>query len=510
MRTIFLGTRFVVLELENNNNPYYAKEEYEIVINDILYRKNNTNVIGIYDLEPNQEYEIKASNESIKVKTRTEVICLHTDLFNPSKDGKTNDTIKLQAAILSCPDGGTVYIDKGTYLVTTLFLKSNVNIYLDKDAKLICEYDRLKFPVLPGLIQNDNNELNLGAFEGQEQDKFASIFTGIGIKNVSVAGQGEIDGMASLGDWYQNHNQVRIACRPSGVYLNRCENVTMAGFYIHDTACWNIHPYFSNNLNFLDLRVENPTWMPTTDGLDPDCCDEVLILGCRFSVGDDCIAIKSGTLDFAKKYLRACSNITIRNCYMAQGHGGVVLGSEASGGINNVTVSHSIFKDTDRGLRIKTRRGRGRYGKISNIIFDNITMDNVLTPFVVNMFYNMGSNPGHDEYFWTRKKQIVDETTPLIEDFTFENIDCKNISYAAGVFLGLPEEPIKSLTFKNVSFRYNLVAKPGYPVMIEHKKLMVRVGIYCENVDKLVLDNVIFEGNLGEKVVTDGNTNLKK
>lgn len=284
----------------------------------------------------------------------------------------------------------------------------------------------------------------------------------------------------------------------------------MAGFFIHNTACWNVHPYFSSELSFLDLRIENPADMPTTDGLDPDCCDNVLILGVRFSVGDDCIAIKSGTIDFAKRYLKPCSNIMIRNCYMQRGHGGVVFGSESSGGINNVVVRQSIFKDTDRGLRIKTRRGRGRYGKIYDITFTDILMDNVLTPFVVNMFYNMGPKGGHEPYVWTLEKQKVDITTPYIENFSFSNIICNNVSLAAGVFLGLPEESIKSLTFKNVIFNYDLNAEAGYPVMIEHKELMQRVGLYLLNVDNLYLDNVTFNGNLGREVVINGNTVIKK
>ena len=505
MHIIEIGTRYAVVELDNLL-PYYTEETMEVFVNENFYAKSNKNVIGIYDLEPNQKYNIKVGNEAVQFVTKEEVICLHTNLFNPAKDGTTDDTLKLQAAILCCPEGGTVYVDEGLYLMTCLFLKSNINLYFAKGAKFICQYDRNKFPVLPGLINNGVKELNLGSFEGSETDVFASIITGINIENVTIGGQGEIDGQAILGDWYKNHNEKRIAYRPFGIYFNRCENVSVAGLYIHDTACWNIHPYFSNNLNFLDLRIENPTGMPTTDGIDPDCCNNVLILGVSFNVGDDCIAIKSGTIDFAKKYLRPTSTLTIRNCLMQKGHGAVVFGSEASGGINDIIVSQCYFQNTDRGLRIKTRRGRGRYGKIENITFKNIIMDKVATPFVINMFYNMGPKGGHEPFVWAKEKQPVDITTPYIGHFTFNDIKCKDVSLAAGVFLGLPEEPIKSLTFDNVEFSYDLNAKPGYPVMIEHKDEMCRVGLYLDNVDRLVLRNVIFSGNLGEEVVTNGKT----
>ena len=509
IKLVYVAQRFAILELENEYS-YYSKENYDVYVNDKFYVSDNKNIIGIYDLEPSTNYKIKVGEEEINISTKDEVFCLHTDNFNPYKDGINNDTLKLQSAILACPEGGTVYIDKGTYLITSLFLKSNINIYLDKECKLICEVDRLKFPVLKGLVKDGNKELNLGSFEGAEADTFSSIITGLSVKNVTIAGRGEIDGRATLGDWYQNHHQVRIANRPFGIFLNRCEDVVCAGFYIHDTACWNIHPYFSSNLGFFDLNIQNPTGMPTTDGIDPDSSENITILGCYFNVGDDCIAIKSGTFDFAKKYLKPCQNIVIRNCLMQAGHGGVVLGSESSSGINHLTVSNCLFKDTDRGLRIKTRRGRGRFGKLEHIIFNNIIMDNVLTPFVVNMFYNMGPNAGHEEYFWTKKKQFVDETTPYVGDFTFTNIVCNNVSLAAGVFLGLPEETIKSLSFKNVIFNYKEDAVPGFPVMIEHKEKMLKVGLYLDGVDKLLLDNVKFNGQIGEEVVINGETNVTR
>ncbi len=503
MKVIYVGTRFIVLELDNHL-PYFNDSLYDIYVNDKFYQKSDKNVISLYDLTPNTNYKIKVLGEELSVKTAKETICLETDLFNTYKDGINDDTIKLQQAILACPEGGTVYVNKGTYLITSLFLKSNFNLYFEDGVKFITQYDRKHFPVLPGIINNSENELNLGSFEGQELNTFSSCITGINVSNVTVAGKADIDMQATLGDWYKNHNEVRIACRPYGVFLNRCDNIVMAGFFIHDTPCWNIHPYFSSNLQFLDLRIENPVGMPTTDGLDPDACSDVLILGCEFKVGDDCIAIKSGTIDFAKKYLRPSSNITIRNCYMAQGHGGVVFGSESSGGIKNVIVSQSLFVGTDRGLRIKTRRGRGRYGIISNITFDNIRMDGVLTPFVVNMFYNMGPKGGHDPFVWSPDKQKVDMSTPIIEDFTFSNIICDNVALAAGVFLGLPEEPIKKITFKNVHFNYNLNAKPGYPVMVEHKELMQRKGVVASNVLEIVLDDVTFNGNIGLEVESNG------
>jgi polygalacturonase len=250
--------------------------------------------------------------------------------------------------------------------------------------------------------------------------------------------------------------------------------------------------------------------MPTTDGIDPDCSDGVEICGVNISVGDDCIAIKSGTLELAKKYRVPCKNITIRNCLMRDGHGGVVLGSELSGGIQNVSVEKCLFKGTDRGLRIKTRRGRGRIGKCDNISFENIVMDGVKVPFVINMYYNMGDETGHTEYVWSTEKLPVDDRTPHIGSFTFKNMECKGVEYSAAAFYGLPEAPIESVTFENVSFEYNPNAVEGFPDMREKNLAVCRQGLDFHFVKKVSLVNLSINGQNGEEVLLEGVDNFKR
>lgn len=112
----------------------------------------------------------------------------------------------------------------------------------------------------------------------------------------------------------------------------------------------------------------------------------MLIVGTRISVGDDCIAIKSGKLGFARKYRTPSSHITVRNCLMEYGHAGVTIGSENSGGVKDVLVTNCLFRMTDRGLRIKSQRGRGNLAVIEGITFRNITMEDVKSPFVLMPF----------------------------------------------------------------------------------------------------------------------------
>lgn len=494
MKIINLNSRSVTIELESNT-PYYNEEEYEIFLNDNLIRKEKRNIFTIYDLEPDSDYKIEAQG-IINFHTPKEKWTVYLKDFNPYKDGINNDTAFLQAAIMATPVGGTLIIEEGTYLVTSLYLKSNVNIYLKKNARILASTNRRDYPIHPSYA-------NVGLWEGAEVNNFSSTVNFIDNENVTIYGEGEIDGQAENGDWYINHRVMNIAWRGYSIFMVRSNNINIIGLYVHNTQAWAIHPYMSSNLNFYNLYIKNNPKMPTTDGIDPDCSNNIEIKGCKFSVGDDCIAIKSGTYDLALKYKQASSDILIENNLMADGHGGVVFGSESSGGIKNIIVRRCLFENTDRGLRIKTRRGRGNVGQIDNITFDDIVMNNVLTPFVINSYYNMGPKGGHEEYVWTTKALPVDEYTPVLGAFHFSNMVCNDVSIAAGVFLGLAEMPIKLVSFENVSFSYNKEALEGIPCMMEHPYRMKRAGIFCLNVEKLETKNVTFDGVLGDEIIKE-------
>ena len=367
-------------------------------------------------------------------------------------------------------------------------------------AVLLGRSEREVYPTLPGLI----GDINLGTWQGEEVTCFASLLTAYDCKNITITGGGLADGNAPSGDWYVNHRVMRVAWRPRGAFFNRCSGVTMFGLTVRNTPSWNIHPYFCKDVGLYDLCLYNPSGMPTTDGIDPDTCDGVEIAGVKISVGDDCIAIKSGTIEQAKKYRLPCRNVVIRNCLMRDGHGGVVLGSELSGGIENVSVTQCIFDGTDRGLRIKNRRGRGRIGVTDNIVFEDIKMTGVKVPFVVNMYYNMGDNTGHTEYVYTTEKLPVDERTPCIGSFKFKNISCTDVAFCAGAFYGLPEAPIAGIAFENVSFSYDNSAEAGYPDMKEINKKVKNEGLYFQFVEKVSLKNVTVDGQCGDAVVLDG------
>lgn len=503
MKVLAITAHSASFELEGNSAPYFSPQEFDVYLNGAFARRERRNVFSVFGLQPQTEYAVEACGESARFVSGRE-----SALFNVCdfKTDGTDDTEAFSAAISCLPENSTLYVPAGTYYLRPLFLKSNMTLWLDSGATLIAHPDRSAYPVLPALIGGDN----LGTWQGEEADCFASLITAYNQTGIRIIGEGVIDCNALAGDWYENHRVKRGAWRPRGIFLNRCKDVLLQGVTVKNTPSWNIHPYFCRNVEIYDVTLENIPDMPTTDGIDPDCCDGVEIAGVKISVGDDCIAIKSGTLEFAKKYGAPCKNITVRNCIMREGHGGVVLGSELSGGIENVTVNRCLFEGTDRGLRIKTRRGRGRTGKCDGITFSDIEMRGVKVPFVVNMYYNMGDENGHTEYVWTTEKLPVDERTPEIGAFAFENMRCYGAEYCAGAFYGLPEAPIGGVSFKNVSFTFSENARAGYPDMKEKNEKVCRGGLYFLNVKNVCLENVTVEGADGKPVILDGVENFSE
>ena len=503
---IYKSSRSLTLEIINND--IYVTEPYNVYINDKLYKEAvDTNIFSIYDLSPNSTYDIKLvrgiSSVVKKIQTSYEYVTLNVKKFGAKGDGVSLDTQYIQACILACPDNGRVYFPKGKYYTGPLFLKSNITIELDKDAELIGDIDRTHYPVLPGVTYttDETDEYNLGSWEGNPLDCFASIITGINVENVNIIGPGIINGNADKADWWVDVRTKRIAWRPRGLFLNNCKNICVQGVTFTNTPSWNLHPYFSENLRFIDLKLINPKNSPNTDGCDPESCKNVDIIGVYFSVGDDCIAIKSGKIYMGRKHKKPSERFNIRNCSMNFGHGAIVLGSEMSGGIKDITVSQCLFNQTDRGLRIKTRRGRGKDAIIDGIVFENIKMTDVLTPLVVNMFYYCDPD-GHTEYVYSKEKLPVDDRTPYLGKFVFKDIECTDVNIAAGAFYGLPEQPIESIDIRNVSFAYSSDPKQGIPAMMDGLAPMKGKGLIFNYVNKVNIRNVSFKGLNEQEVET--------
>lgn len=478
-------------------------------------------VQSVYGLMPDTEYEICVSRNkaaepvrageaqnAVTIRTLREFVTLNVRDFGAAGDGIRDDTAAIQTAILCCPKDSRVLIPEGIYRIGALFLKSGVRIELASGAELSAFTQRDKFPLLPGLIQSydEQSEYNLASWEGNPLDSFASIITGIGVKDVELYGEGTINGNASYDNWWKDDGRLKIdgGFRPRTIFLNRCENITVQGIRIKNSPSWTIHPYFSNHTRWIDLDISNPKISPNTDGMDPESVDGLEVVGVRFSLGDDCIAVKSGKYYMGSTYKVPSQNIEIRQCCMQYGHGSVTLGSEIGAGVKNLWCHDCIFENTDRGLRVKTRRGRGKDSVIENIVFENIRMNGVLTPFVVNSFYWCCDPDGKSEYVRCKDPLPVDDRTPVIRSLHFRNIKAENCHAAAAFLYGLPEAPIEEIVFSDVSISFAEDPTPEYPAMMADVEPCTRMGIMIRNCSKLTLHNVTVEGAENDPFDLDG------
>jgi Endopolygalacturonase len=505
---LFQTARCVTVEIDTQD-IFFTKAEYSIYLNGECIGNDNKVIRSIYDLLPDTKYELKVvmgkEEEVIEFTTEKEFVTLNVKDFGAKGDGEHDDTIFIQAAIMAVPADGRVYIPEGTYRFTSLFLKSNLKIEIAKGATLLAFTEREKFPVYKGLIDGtvEDTEYNLGSWEGNPDDMFTALICGTNCENVVIYGEGIIDGNGDFDNWWHDVKNIIIAARPRLFFINKCENVILQGITVQNSPSWTLHPYFSNNLKFIDLFVNAHKYSPNTDGLDPESCKNVDVVGVHFTVGDDCIAIKSGKMRMGKRYKVPTSNMTVRQCYMQDGHGAVTLGSEMAAGIKDVYVKDCIFSHTDRGLRIKTRRGRGEDAVIDNVFFENIIMDNVRSPFTTNSYYNCCDPDCHSEYVRSKDFHPVDDRTPLIKKMEFRNIKADNAHVSGMFFYGLPEQKIEEIVIENVDINYAEDAEHGMPVMMDDFEPVSKMGIFANNIKKITIKNVKIEGQIGDKFIID-------
>ena len=485
---------------------YEAREKHLLRLNGEELGEEYRSVTSLFELEPDTEYTLeslteKGEAESLTFRTKTEVCTLNVLDFGAKGDGETDDTAMIQAAILCCPDDGRVLVPPGEYVTGPLFLKSHLTLEIADGAVLKLLTDRTKFPILPGETpaNNPHGEVLLGLFEGCRTDGFAAALTGIDLIDTAVIGEGTIDGRAGESDWWINPKERRLACRGNLLYTQRCKGITVQGLTFLNSPSWNIHPAFSEDLDFVDIKIRAPWDSPNTDGFDPESCRHVRLLGAEISVGDDCIAIKSGKIELGRKYKTPCEDLEIGWCALLDGHGGVTVGSEMAGGVKNVEAHHCYMRGNDRALRIKTRRDRGKDGIIDGIVFRDMQMDGVKMPLVVNSFYFCDAD-GKSERVQSREKQPVDETTPEIGSVCFERVRAIGCKACAVYAMGLPEKPMAHLMLKDCEFSFDQETEPLVPAMALEVEPCCGRGVIAKFIRKLTLDHVRMDGIRGERL----------
>lgn len=508
-RALFVTARNMVLEIPEADADYITAE-YDLYVNGEKRFSETKTIISLYDLKPDTEYTIRVArgedSGEIRVKTRYEYVTLNVRDFGAKGDGVQDDTAFLQAAILTAPENSRILVPAGTYRFTHLFLKSNLILDLAKGAVLQAIPDKTKLPVLPGRIESydETGEFLPASWEGSPCNCYASILTGMYQENIVICGQGIIDGGADFDNWWNVEKRRHDpGARPKMLFLNHCKNVVMQGVTVKNSPSWNLHPFFSEHIRFLDIRIESPSNSHNTDGIDPESCSDVEIAGVYFSVGDDCIAVKSGKMYMGQTYRTPCENVVIRNCLMEKGHGAVTIGSEIAAGVDNILVKNCRFIGTDRGLRMKTRRGRGKESFLNGVTFERVRMERVKTPFVINCFYYCGAD-GKSEYVAAKEALPVDERTPRVGAVKIRDVVCMDCHVAGLYFYGLPESKIESVELKRVTISYAEEAREGRAAMMSGCEPSSRQGVFIRNARKVRLQDVSIIGSQGEPVDMEG------
>ncbi len=396
--------------------------------------------------------------------------------YGAQGDDRTNNTKCFADAVNAAYEqgGGTVYVPAGDYITGTVELKSNITLYLDAGAVIKGSENPEDYPMI-----------TKETLKGYNREGHSGLIKALNAKNIAVTGRGTIDGRGQK--WWKNPENQH---RPRAIQMILCDNVLIDGITIINSAMWTVHPICCNNVTINGISIKNPSTSPNTDGINPESCSNVHISNCTIDVGDDCLTLKSGTEDDDLQKQHPCENIVVTNCTMLNGHGGVVIGSEMSGGVKNVTISNCVFSGTDRGIRIKTRRKRG--GLIEDVIISNILMDKVLVPFVINGYYQCGGANPKDMSLFSLDALPVSDDTPTIRNINISNICAKNVTASAGYIYGIPESPVDGLTLSNYSV--NMIDTEGElkdkPIMAFHVRKTRGEGIFCANIKNSVFRDI--------------------
>lgn len=383
-------------------------------------------------------------------------------------DGKTLNTMLINHTVdrLSQAGGGTLFFPAGTYLTGAIRLKSNITLELEAGATLLFSDnfdDYLPFMEV--------------RHEGVMMKSFSPLISAMDAENITIKGEGTLDGqgkawwteffriyvdlekngMRELNKYqplWERENDVealyaetnedwhgtlkRRFFRPPFIQPVRCRRVRIEGVKIINSPFWTVNPEFCDNVVVTGVTIHNVP-SPNTDGINPESCRNVHISDCHISVGDDCITLKSGRDAQARRLGVPCENITITNCTMLSGHGGVVIGSEMSGSVRKVTISNCVFDGTDRGIRIKSTRGRG--GVVEDIRVSNIIMSNIKREAVVlNLKYSeMPVEP-------------MSERTSLFRDISISGLTAVGVKTPVKI-VGLEEAPVTDIILRDINVK---------------------------------------------------------
>jgi unsaturated rhamnogalacturonyl hydrolase len=372
-----------------------------------------------------------------------------------AKAGGEDCTAAIAKAIAAAnaAGGGRVVVPAGVFHTAAIHLKSNVNLHVAEGATLKFIFDPAKYPNV------------FTRWEGVECMNHSALIYAFEQQNIAVTGKGTLDGGADWDTWWSWNNKktgtqkqkaardrlnvmgeqgVPVAqrvfgegsfLRPNFIQPYRCRNILIEDVTIVRSPMWEIHPVLSQNVTVRGVKISSHG--PNNDGCDPESSRDVLIENCIFDTGDDCIAIKSGRNNDGRRVAMPAENLIVRGCTMKDGHGGVVIGSEVSGGVRNVFVEHCTMDspNLDRALRFKSNAQRG--GVIENVFMRNVEIGRVAEAVLtIDLIYEEGARGEH---------------RPVVRNVSLENVTSKASPRVMWI-AGFEGAVIDGVRFSNCTF----------------------------------------------------------
>ena len=394
--------------------------------------------------------------------------------FGGRPDGVTDCTEAFRRAIAAAsaaPGGGRVVAEGGVFLTGPIHLKSNVELHVDREATI--RFSQNQADYFPPVLTR---------YEGTEFMGISPFIYAYGQENIAVTGHGILDGAASPDTWWarkrgadgQEGDAARLrrlaeegapvearlfgpgsTIRPQFIQPYRCRNVLIEGVTIVRSPMWEIHPVECENVTV--RRVTISSHGPNNDGCDPESCRDVLIEDCVFDTGDDCIAIKSSRNADGRRLNKPSENIIVSGCVMMDGHGGVTLGSEITGGVRNVFVENCRMDSPRLHTAIRFKNNAMRGGTLANVHVRDVTIGQVARAAVtVDYNYGEGASGGFTPVFdgLTLERVLVGRCERVLDLQGFETAPIRNIAVHDCDFVRADEPDIVSnvqgVTYRNV------------------------------------------------------------
>uniref|UniRef100_A0A0D6RB03 Pectate lyase superfamily protein domain-containing protein n=1 Tax=Araucaria cunninghamii TaxID=56994 RepID=A0A0D6RB03_ARACU len=355
--------------------------------------------------------------------------------FGAVGDGVTLNTKAFEDAVAKIAslgnEGGQLNVQAGTWLTAPFNLTSHMTLFLAEEAVILGVEDEKYWPLMPALPSYGYGREHPGP-------RYGSLIHGQHLQDVVITGyNGTIDGQGQ--SWWTKYRQKQMNhTRGRLVQFMWSSDIQITNITLRNSPFWTLHPYDCKNVLISGLTILAPLEAaPNTDGIDPDSCQNVIIENCYISVGDDCIAIKSGWDQYGIAYGRPSANLIIRNLILrSRVSAAVSIGSEMSGGVSNVTVENILVWQSRRGVRIKTSPGRGGY--VRDIYYRNLKFDTLRVGIVIKTDY--GEHPD-DKY--------DPKALPKVENIFYHGVYGTEVRVPVRIY-GSAEIPIRNVEFRDM------------------------------------------------------------